>query len=148
MYNTILVPLDGSKRAEAILPHVRKMARHYNAKLILTEIIVAEPVTDMDYRVETDEKTIERSPATPLEIAETYLANIQKDFESENIETEAHIGEGPIAETIIEIAKHANADLIAMASHGRTGLGHVFYGSVAAGVLHRADRPLLMIRSV
>jgi nucleotide-binding universal stress UspA family protein len=40
------------------------------------------------------------------------------------------------------------ADLIAMASHGRSGLSRVFYGSVAAGVLHRVDRPLLLIRSM
>jgi len=39
------------------------------------------------------------------------------------------------------------ADLIAMASHGRTGLARVFYGSVAAGILHKVDRPLLLIRS-
>ena len=45
------------------------------------------------------------------------------------------------------MAARENADLIAMASHGRTGLGRVFYGSVAAGVLHRADRPLLLIRA-
>ena len=39
------------------------------------------------------------------------------------------------------------ADLIAMASHGRTGMSQVFYGSVAAGVLHRVDRPLLLVRA-
>ena len=40
------------------------------------------------------------------------------------------------------------AELIAMASHGRTGLARVFYGSVAAGVLHGTDRPLLLVRSM
>ena len=40
-----------------------------------------------------------------------------------------------------------DADLIAMASHGRTGLARVFYGSVATGVLHKVDRPLLLIRA-
>jgi nucleotide-binding universal stress UspA family protein len=49
---------------------------------------------------------------------------------------------------IIEAAESEGADLIAMASHGRSGLSQCFYGSVAAGVLHRVDRPLLVVRSV
>jgi len=54
---------------------------------------------------------------------------------------------GPVVETIITVAEGEGADLIAMASHGRTGLSRVFYGSIAAGVLQRVDRPLLLIRS-
>jgi nucleotide-binding universal stress UspA family protein len=50
-------------------------------------------------------------------------------------------------EAITKTAELEGADLIAMASHGRTGLSQVFYGSVAAGVLHRANRPLLLVRS-
>jgi nucleotide-binding universal stress UspA family protein len=50
-------------------------------------------------------------------------------------------------EAIIDAAEREGADLIALASHGRTGLANVFYGSVAAGVLHRIDRPLLLVRS-
>lgn len=51
------------------------------------------------------------------------------------------------AEAILDTADREGADLIAFASHGRIGLSRVFYGSVAAGALHRADRPLLLIRS-
>ena len=54
---------------------------------------------------------------------------------------------GPAVERIIHIAEKENADLIAMTSHGGGGLTRVFYGSVAAGVLNRVDRPLLVIRS-
>ena len=55
---------------------------------------------------------------------------------------------GPIVEEIIKVANHEQVDLIAMVSHGRTGLSRVFYGSIAAGVLHRIDRPLLLVRSL
>lgn len=55
---------------------------------------------------------------------------------------------GPVVEEIAQSAEREEADLIAMASHGRTGLARVFYGSVAAGVLHRLDRPLFLIRSL
>jgi nucleotide-binding universal stress UspA family protein len=47
----------------------------------------------------------------------------------------------------VNTAREKEIDLIALASHGRTGLARFFYGSVALGVLHRADRPLLLIRS-
>jgi nucleotide-binding universal stress UspA family protein len=47
----------------------------------------------------------------------------------------------------LHAADDEDADLICMGSHGRSGLSRVFYGSVAAGVLHRVDRPLLLIRS-
>jgi nucleotide-binding universal stress UspA family protein len=55
---------------------------------------------------------------------------------------------GPVVATIIDLAVKEKADMIALASHGRTGLPAFFYGNVAAGVLHRTDRPLLIIRSV
>jgi nucleotide-binding universal stress UspA family protein len=48
---------------------------------------------------------------------------------------------------VLKAAEETGADLLAMASHGRGGIGRVFYGSVAAGILHRVDRPLLLIRS-
>ena len=57
------------------------------------------------------------------------------------------VAKGPAVERILQIAEEENADLIAMASHGGGGLTRVFYGSVAAGVLNRANRPLLVIRS-
>ncbi|MCB0075487.1 MAG: universal stress protein, partial [Caldilineaceae bacterium] len=57
------------------------------------------------------------------------------------------VEQGPIVRTILDVAERENADLIAMASHGRSGLARVFYGSVAAGVLQSADRPLLIVRA-
>jgi nucleotide-binding universal stress UspA family protein len=57
------------------------------------------------------------------------------------------VGHGSPVDAIIAAAEAETADLVAMASHGRTGLARAFYGSVAAGVLNRVDRPLLMVRS-
>jgi nucleotide-binding universal stress UspA family protein len=48
----------------------------------------------------------------------------------------------------LDVAAREEVNLIAMTSHGRTGLARVFYGSVAAGVLHQADRPLLLVRAL
>jgi len=52
-----------------------------------------------------------------------------------------------VVETIIDVARTEDISIIAIASHGRSGLGQVFYGSVTAGILQKIDRPLLVIRS-
>jgi nucleotide-binding universal stress UspA family protein len=79
--------------------------------------------------------------------AETYLAGLQGEFREKGISARARIAYGPVVEAIIDAAEREGVDLIAIASHGRSGLPRVFYGSVAAGVLHRVDRPLLLVRS-
>ena len=79
--------------------------------------------------------------------SENYLAARQGEFREKGIRARTYVTHGDVVETITTIAECEGADLIAMASHGRTGLARVFYGSVAAGVLHRVNRPLLIIRS-
>jgi nucleotide-binding universal stress UspA family protein len=79
--------------------------------------------------------------------AEEYLADLHKSFQKKGIEAEVVVEYGAVVATIIEVAQEYDVDLVAMASHGRTGLSRVFYGSVAAGVLQRIDRPLLLIRA-
>ena len=79
--------------------------------------------------------------------AESYLAALQGEYREKGIEVRMRVVYGSAVEAILHAAEREGADLIAMASHGRTGLSQVFYGSVAAGVLHRVDRPLLLVRS-
>jgi len=63
------------------------------------------------------------------------------------ISCEAILEQGAVVERIVRAAEGNDVDLIAMTSHGRTGWTAAFFGSVAVGVLHRAERPLLLIRS-
>jgi nucleotide-binding universal stress UspA family protein len=145
MYKTILVPLDGSKRAEAILPHVENLALSLNAKVILFK--VAEPSLMLEYDEVIDRSTyLERSDKQKKD-AESYLTSLQEKFREKGIEAQNLIGHGPVVKAIIDAAEQQNAKLVAMASHGHGGLLRTFYGSVAAGVLQRIDRPLLLIRS-
>jgi len=144
MYKKILVPLDGSKRAEKILPHVEDLATHYKAKVIFlmaVEYIFAAGVEGSF--IEFSEKDFK----TRLQQAEIYLKGITEKFRQKDINTQTVVANGPAVERIIQTAEKENADLIAMTSHGGGGLTRVFYGSVAAGVLNRVDRPLLVIRS-
>jgi nucleotide-binding universal stress UspA family protein len=145
MYNTILVPLDGSKRAEAILCHVEDLAQHYHATVVFIQVEVCPTVIGHDsiYPI-LEQQAIEHQ----RQEIKTYLAALQGEFHEKGIEARTSIVQGPVVEAIINAAERQDADLIAMASHGRTGLPQVFYGSVAAGVLHRVDRPLLLVRSL
>ncbi len=145
MYKTMLVPLDGSKRAERILRHVEELAQRYDATVVFLRVV--EPVLvratlEGAYPV-LEQQEFERR----REEAESYLAARQGEFREKGIEARARVVHGPVVEAIIDAAERERADLIAIASHGRSGLSRVFYGSVAAGVLHRVDRPLLVVRS-
>ena len=145
MYSTILVPLDGSGRAELILGHVEGLALKLGARVILLRVIEPRrPIIDPhESQVAVYLEEVQRRE----EKARAYLAAKQGELRGMGIDTEILIASGPVVETIINVASEQDVNLIAMASHGRTGLAHVFYGGVTAGILNRVDRPLLVIRS-
>jgi nucleotide-binding universal stress UspA family protein len=143
MYTKILVPLDGSARAEKILAHVEELALKYGAGVSVMQVV--EPIVTVSsadvFIPETD------TFAAKMQNAQAYLETVKQRLAEKGIEVRSRVVSGSIVEAICQAAEIEKADLIAMASHGRTGAGRVFYGSVAAGVLHRVDRPLLIIRA-
>ena len=145
MYNTILVPVDGSKRAERILPYVEELASSRVSTVIFVQVI--EPSTwttgGFDTTLYYDKDLAEQIYAE----TKSYLAALAGEMREKGIPAKSVIEYGPVVHTILCVADREKADLIAMASHGRTGLARAFYGSVAAGIMHQADRPLLLIRS-
>ena len=144
MYHKILVPLDGSKRAEKILPHVEELASRYKAKVIFLQVVEYKTITTPEGAfINLSDQEFDKAKKQ----AEKHLKGIQGVFREKNIESQTHVTYGPVVEGIINMAAKEGVDLIALASHGRSGLSRVFYGSVAAGLLHRVDRPLLIIRS-
>ena len=145
MYKKILVPLDGSKRAEAILPHVKNLALCFKAKVIF--FIVIEPVHLLEHDEIIGMSIYQEKRDQQIKETESYLASLQGQFREDGIKVQTLIGHGPVVKAILDAAKSENADLLAMASHGRSGLSRTFYGSISAGVLQRIDRPLLLIRS-
>lgn len=145
MYKTILVPLDGSKRAERILPYVEELAQKFGAKLVLLQVVEPTVVMAAPYDMGHyyDVNQLERMN----EEAKKYLGGLQGEMTAKGITTEYLVDNGPVVTAVLEEAVRKDADLIAMASHGRSGLSRAFYGSVASGILHQADRPLLLIRA-
>ena len=79
--------------------------------------------------------------------AESYLNSMKGEFREKGIDAKTCVVGGSVVRQIIDCALKENTDLVAMASHGRTGLARAFYGSVTAGVLNLIDRPLLIIRA-
>ena len=145
MYSRIMVPLDGSERAEAILPHVVELAKRYDAQVILLQVVETVPLNTgpEGTAVAMEQQELERHTEQAL----SYLATVQEELRAKDIDARTSIYYGPVVQAIIRAAECECADLIAMASHGRSGMSQVFYGSVAVGVLHRVDRPLLLVRS-
>jgi nucleotide-binding universal stress UspA family protein len=145
MYNTILVPLDGSQRAERILPHVQALAQKFGSRLFLLQVV--EPIVVGVSPYDAGSLYVADEINRRTEEAKQYLARLQDQLRGQGVEVQTQVEYGPVVSTILELADEHNVDLIAMASHGRTGLARVFYGSVAAGILNRAERPLLVIRA-
>ena len=144
MYKKIIVPLDGSRRAENILQHVEQMAFRYNASVIFLQVL--KPPTRTDYATpHTD--FFEKQLDDQLREAKKYLDGHKGQFMEKNIQSTSRIAFGSVVKAILRVAEQEKAGLIAICSHGRGGLSRLFYGSVASGVLNRVDRPLLVIRA-
>lgn len=144
MYTHILVPLDGSSRSEKILVHVEGLAISCQSAVTLLK------VNEIGYVAGFEGALVEMNSRVVKEMedsAHAYLAPIVNQFILKDIACEARVTIGNPANSIIRTADQVQADLVAMASHGHSGLSRVFYGSVASAVLNRIDRPLLIIRA-
>jgi nucleotide-binding universal stress UspA family protein len=82
-----------------------------------------------------------------IEEAGEYVRRLASEFNERGLKANGLVETGPVVAAIHMVADREGVDLITMASHGRSGLARVFYGSVAIGMLNRIDRPLLLIRA-
>ena len=145
MYQTILVPMDGSKRAEAILSHVASIAKSNDAEVFFLKVeeepimLERDEVIDIEKYHEVFDKQNQLSQA--------YLDELRARFHEKDIHAGTQLAFGSVVKAILNTAAETGADLIAMATHGLSGLARVSYGSVAAGVLQAADIPILLIRN-
>lgn len=145
MYQKILVPLDGSKRAEAILRHVVELARPLNAGVLFLHI--AEDLLILGYDEVIDMSAYQQQQKKQKKKVESYLAGMQKKFQEEGIEAQYLIAYGPVVRTILIVAEKNDVDLIALASRGLNGSFHAVCASVTAGLLESVSPPILLIRN-
>jgi nucleotide-binding universal stress UspA family protein len=142
-YKKILVPLDGSETSEAILQEIEKLASASKANIVLLYVVPIpifpggiEPI--VNYQPITD---------TLVKDAEAYLRKIEKRLKGKGFAVKSHLQQGNEAQRILEHAEREDIDLIAMSTHGRSGVSRWLLGSVAEKVIRHATKPILLVRS-
>lgn len=149
MYTKILVPLDGSELAETIMPNVEELARLFNSTVILLQVLELPHLVGLP-KGEVFDALPQMTPAEVNQyLSETrrYLDEVVERLKGKGIDARGLVEYGPVVVTIMRVARQEEVGLIALASHGRGGMTDVYYGSVAAGILQRIDRPLLIVRA-
>jgi nucleotide-binding universal stress UspA family protein len=139
MFKHILVPLDGSSLAQAILPAVESLGKHFAARVTLLHVVepTAPPTIHGDRHLITAKE------------AQQYLGGIARRFEDAGVAVDWHVDvveRGDVPKTIFAHCGELNADLVALTSHGASGLRGIVFGSIAQQVLQSGQVPVFMER--
>lgn len=126
----IVVPLDGSHRSATILPYVAPLAKAAGSKLLFMTAV--NPRTKNDF---------------PVEVVSKNLFHEQKLMHRQGVKTELAIRYGDPAAEILAYSDVQHADMLALSTHGRSGLDRMLYGSVAESVLRNGEIPMLVLRT-
>lgn len=156
MYKKILVPLDGSKLAECVLPHVEGFIADYRVKTIVL-VRVVKPVNflsiaqNIDIESEPKEygsmlKNLDRIEEKRTDLASKYLETVVNRIHQGEIEYKTEILLGKISKSIINYAESYEIDLILMSTHGRSGPNRWLHGRTADRLLRSAKIPVLIVR--
>lgn len=143
MYKRALVALDGSPVAETIIPFILDIAGPLDLDVIL--LCVLQPVSPVV--IDGAAYAPVEDPATERIDAQEYLAPVAIELRSKGVRVTTEVRSGDAAREIVAAAREAGADLIAMSTHGRGGLGRLVFGSVAEAVLREAEVPVLLMRT-
>ncbi len=143
MYQRILVPLDGSKVAEGVLPHARALAFAEGAEIILLRVAV-NPALEFTF----SDPSVAQGIVEDLETqSKEYMAGVEESLKKDGFQVSTLIREGAVADMIQRTAEEVGADVIAMSTHGRTGPARWLLGSVADRVVRNSNIPVLLIRA-
>jgi nucleotide-binding universal stress UspA family protein len=143
MYKRALVPLDGSMVAEAIVPFILEIAGPLDMEVALLRVVVPAPPVVLEASGAVAVEDVEKLRKD----AEEYLASVAPGLRAKGVKvtTSVRCGGNAVME-ILDRARSLDADLIAMTTHGRGGLGRLLFGSIAEAVLRQAEIPVFMMR--
>ncbi len=143
MYRKILVPLDGSKVAEGVLPHAKSLAYSEGAELILLTV-ATNPAMDIIF---SDPGIAEAAIQEQQDKSKEYISKVEEGLKADGFRVSILMRIGSVAETILGVSDELGVDLIAMSTHGRTGAARWLLGSIAERVVHNSNIPVLLIRA-
>ncbi len=141
MFDTILVPLDGSQLADCVLPHVVAIARPFNAEITLLQILEKRYAGTSAQMFDLLNWQINKTKSV------LYLGKIQARLETSNARIHTEVLEGLVAEGITEYAQNQGMKLIILSSHGRHGLTQWGISSVTQKTILSAQTSLLIVRA-
>ena len=157
MYRNIIVPLDGSETAERVLPYVRDLVQGRTVTVHLISVAPLSATAPVSAaasvrmyplvvsRADFEAQTLERDRIESE--LRNYLNGVAITLAQGSVTTSVEVRFGEPAEEILALQSEVRADLIAMCTHGRTGLARWAYGSVAEKVTRHADCPVLLVRA-
>ena len=138
-FERILAPMDGSECAEMILPKLEKLATDLKASIALLQVVYAHTFPGAD---PTD------AEVTVVRKGEEYLDKVKKRLEAKGLKVDTHVRYGDGAEEILDHASQKDIDLVAMTTHGRSGVKRFLLGSVAEKILRHSPKPVFLVRCV
>jgi len=145
LIRSILFPTDFSECGNFALSHAASLARTFKASIICLNVI--EPIVPtVGYSGMTEPLPIADIAEQLEDSAERELPKLAECDEFAGIEVEEMVVHGEAAAEIVRVAKDRNVDLIVIASHGRTGLGRILFGSTAEAVVRHAHCPVLVVK--
>jgi nucleotide-binding universal stress UspA family protein len=143
MYTRILIPLDGSKTAEKVLPYARFLAGQLKLPV---ELLAVVDIAEMATHISAEKaRYLDTMIEDTVGISQHYLRGIAGTFPG--TDTKCTVERGAAEQVIIERAAKDKATLVTMATHGRSGINRWLLGSITEKVLRGATNPLLLIRA-
>lgn len=137
MYQSILVTLDATPTDQAIIQHIKLLAKMMGSQVILLH--VADGWAARTFGPDAISPEVDEDKA--------YLARVREEFEREGISAKAELAFGDPVEEIVKWVGRKGCELVAMSTHGHRLIGDLFLGTTASRVQHRIDVPVLLLRA-
>jgi nucleotide-binding universal stress UspA family protein len=142
----VLIPLDGSSLSELVLEPALELAAGLKAEVTLLRVVEPVDVRDIEYYEQIEHGLGLRMQRDFHDNAEDYLRQLATTHQRTDLKIQTAIEEGATAERVLHFAETRGSDLIAMATHGRSGLQRWMYGSVTEKVMRSGCCSMLIVR--
>jgi nucleotide-binding universal stress UspA family protein len=157
MYSQIVVPLDGSKKAEAALPFATEIAGKFASTLLLVRVVSptgsgglissAGMMGDPSMGTAAEAEIMAEAHDEEVAVAQEYVDEMIKSLAASGMQVCGEVMEGSPAAAIMHFAHKVKSDLIVLTTHGRTGLMRMVMGSVADQIVRQCGCPVMLIRN-